>query len=31
MVVETEKKGNSKKEDKNLDEYDDIFKDLVGN
>jgi len=40
MVVETVKKGNSTKEDNNLDsdltndifdEYDDIFKDLVGN
>ncbi len=40
MVVETVKKGNSTKEDNNLDsdltndifdEYDDIFKALVGN
>ena len=40
MVVETVKKGNSTKEDNNLDsdltndifdEYNDIFKDLVGN
>lgn len=40
MVVETVKEGNSTKEDNNLDsdltndifdEYDDIFKDLVGN
>ena len=40
MVVETVKKGNSTKEDNNLDsdltndifdKYDDIFKDLVGN